>query len=275
VNVIVVVCFRAKKRCVVYYRCRDDFFLTWNDSKDHFLTLFNETVANEQQQPRLPVPMAIIGSTVHLLDLEVGHHQGNLCTKIYHHSKSDADELPNKFEYHTCGPSKLLQAALKRAVRCCSSETDFHREVRYMKNAHMLRGFSPAFGKQSIQDFYMQFDVGEKRDGVFTVPYDKLRQRVLEHDRQQAELKKQHEDQKRNIIRIPYPNHLDQQVAVDMKNDILHILQQGMSNREALNDLQVECVPRPQTPLTINDYLVDKRPPLSLLTLPDSLERRA
>ena len=79
-------------------------------------------------------------------------------------------------------------------------------------------------------------------------------------------LKTQQSDEKRKVIRIPYPNQCDAHMMETITNDLIHMLKVNSSNKEAFNDILFELVPRPQTPLTVDDYLVDKRPPLRLLT---------
>ncbi|CAF1260618.1 unnamed protein product [Rotaria sordida] len=59
-------------------------------------------------------------------------------------------------------------------------------------------------------------------------------------------------------------------MAVKIKDALLNILKNHSSNKEAFNDIEFKLVPRPQTSLTINDYLVNKRPSLRLLSLPDN-----
>ena len=73
------------------------------------------------------------------------------------------------------------------------------------------------------------------RDGIRVVVYDKLRQRVLEHHRQQQGLKKQRHTERENNLRLPCSKS-------------------GSTDR----------------PLTVNDYLVDTKPSRQLLILPES-----
>jgi hypothetical protein len=217
--------------------------------------------------------MITIGTTVHLLDLELEHDkkEGHLHTKIYRDPKTDEYELPHKFEYHASQPSSLFKAALKHAVQCCSNEKDFEDERRHLRLSHLIRGFSSGFIDQCIHEFYDELGI---KTGTYIlypiIPYQTLRQHVLNNYEQRIALKKQQQQNSttENIIRIPYPNHWDPQVASKIKNDLINILKDGSSNKELFNDTQFELVPRPQTPLTVNDYLVDKRPPLRMLTLP-------
>ena len=217
--------------------------------------------------------MATIGSTIHLLDIELGHDRGRLLTKIYHDSKIDEYELPNKFEYHTCKLASLFKAALKHAVQCCSNEKDFHDERRHLRLSYLFREFSPIFIDKCITGFYNEFNIETETCFLCPViPYQILRQHVLENYEQQIALTKQRKQQneKQNIIRVPYSKEWNRQMAVNIQNDLLSIVRDSLSNKEVFDDIKFELEPRPQTPLTMNDYLVDKRPSLRLLTLGDN-----
>jgi len=259
----------------MYCRCRDDFFLTWNNSKDAFLTLFNDIMINEQHsmiKPPSPIT-ATIGSSIHLLDLEISHYQGHLYTKIYHDSMNDNYNLPNTFNFQKYQTSNLLKAALKHAVQCCTNEKDFNDERRYLDLGHLLHGFPPDFIDKCMDEFYNE--LGIKTDTYFLypiIPYKTLRQRVFDNYEQQIALKNQEHNanQQQNIIRIPYPDDWDTHMAVNIKNDLLNIVKDDSNNKEIFDEIEIEMIPRPQTPLKINDCLINKRPPLRLLTLPDN-----
>jgi hypothetical protein len=200
-------------------------FLTWNGSKDHLRTLLDIS-SNEQQQQHGHIQITpCIANKVHFLNVELCHDNGLLHTKVYHDPATDEYELPSKFEYGTNKLSKLIQAALIYGVRCSSIEADFHDEVRHIRSCHLLRGFSAPFFKESMIEFYMQFDVGKISNGVFIVPYKDLRQRVLEYHQQQLVLKKQRQNESQNnILRIPYPSHWDSQLVADIKRNIQEMI---------------------------------------------------
>ena len=219
--------------------------------------------------------MITIGTTVHLLDLELEYDKkGHLYTKIYRDPKTDEYELPDKFEYHTSQPSNLFKAALNHTIQCCSNEKDFQDERRHLRLSHLMRGFSSSFIDTCVREFYNELDIEVGTTYILypTISYQTLRQHVLNNYEQRIALKKQEEQNNttQNIVRIPYPSHWDPQMAAKIKNDLINILKDSSNNEEVFNNTQFELVPRPQTPLTMNDYLVDKRPPLRLLSLPNN-----
>ena len=240
-------------------------FLTWNESKDQLCTMLN-IPSNEQQYEHIQI-ISSIGQKVHFLNVELSHDKGILRTKVYHNLGTDEHELPDKFEYGENKPSKLIQAAVIDAVRCCSAEDDFHEELRHLRHCHLLRGFSAQFVRQNMIEFFVQFHVGKMCNGVITVPYDDLRQRVLEHHQQQLTMKKQRQIEQENILRLPYPSHLDAQLASDIKRNIQELMKNVFGSETESNTKEIEMVPRPDSPLSMNDYLVDKKPPCRLLTL--------
>lgn len=258
-----------------YYRCRDDIVLTWNGSKKDIQSCFNHNEIYKQPDPTIQPLMIAMGTTIHLLDLELGHDkQGHLFTRIYRDSKTDKYELPDKYEYHTSKPSNLFKAALKHAVRCCSNETDFEEERGHLQLSHLMRGFSSTFIDQCSHEFYHELGIETGTGFQYShVPYRTLRQRVRDNDEQrfaltQQQQQQQQQDTKQNIIRIPYPSQLDATMAAIITDNLINIFKDGSTNKDIFNDAKFELVPRPQTPLTINDYLVDKRPPCRMLTLP-------
>ncbi|CAF3704716.1 unnamed protein product [Rotaria sp. Silwood1] len=254
----------------LFARYRDDIFLTWNDSKDKFQTCFNEMMINQKQHPNMTPLKSTIGSTIHLLDVELTNDNGHFITKIYRDPNTDEYELPSKYQYHVNRPSSLIKAALKHAVQCCSNQEDFHQERRHIDLSHLIRGFSPSFINKCIQEFYKEFNIEMDAHDLFDdLPYETFRHRIMHRYEQEMAFKKEQQTQQQNIIRIPYPDDWTEQMAIKIKDDLLAILKDNSTNKEAFNNIKFEFVPRPHTPLSMNDYLVDRRPPLSMLTLPN------
>jgi hypothetical protein len=129
----------------------------------------------------------------YFLDVQIWHNNGILHTKIYHDLVMDQYELPNKFEQNsgTFQPSKLLQARLIYAVRCCSDENSFHYERNYLKLIYLLYGFSAHFIDDCFQEFYKKFHASELHYLVDRIPYKTLRQRVMKYYKQLNSLKTQ------------------------------------------------------------------------------------
>ncbi|CAF1279231.1 unnamed protein product [Rotaria sordida] len=251
----------VKNRNELFGRFRDDFFLTWSDSKDQLEILMNEVMVKQEQSPTILPLKIMIGTTINRLDLQLTNENGHLITKIYHDPDKDEYELPNKYDYYTNRPSSLLKAALKHAIRCCSKEVDFQKERQHIELCYLIRGFSLDFIAQCVEEFYKEFDVNLDNDHLFiTIPYDTLRQRVIKMYENEIALKKQQEISSKNILRVPYPENFNDPSA----------------NNDLFNAIEIEFVPCSQTPLTINDYLVEKRPLLyELFEEPEQLEQQS
>ncbi len=223
---------------------------------------------NEGQHPNISTIIPRIGTTIRFLDLEIEHKNGHLFTRMYRDPATDDYELPSVFHYHTCEPSSLLKAALYHAAHCCSDENDFHEERVHLQLSHIMHGYPSKFIFDCIDEFYNELGIAT---GTYIlrpiIPYETLRQHVRHNYKERVALRQQ-KQQKQNGIRIPYPNDCDVQVAIDIKNKIINMFNSTSNNKEALNDIKFEFIPRPRTPLTMNDYLVDKRPPLRMLILP-------
>ena len=192
-----------------------------------------------------------MGTTVHFLDAELSHNNGDLHTKLHRDPVANESELRDRFADQTGNLSRLFQAAFIDAVCDTSAEIDFHQEVRYMTHTYVSACFSTASIKQCIQQFDRQFDVVEMCDGIRVVLYDKIRQRVLEHRQQQQVLKKQRHTEREKNLRLPCSKSVSTDLTV---------------RKEAA----VPMPPRTDRPLTMNDYLLDTKPSRQLLILPES-----
>ncbi|CAF1651422.1 unnamed protein product [Rotaria magnacalcarata] len=160
-------------------RYHDDFILIWNISKDQYQLLSNEIMIH-QQHPNISPFSISMGTKIRLLDLELAHNHGRLLTKIYHDTKTDQYDLPNKFHYGTSQPSSLLKLALKHAVHCCSQEKYFQDERHHIELCHLIRGFSSDFINKYIVEFYDEFKIKiNMNHRNNSIPYDSLRQHVL------------------------------------------------------------------------------------------------
>ncbi|CAF1322746.1 unnamed protein product [Adineta steineri] len=249
----------------LFGRYRDNLFLTWNGSKDELSTLLN--ISDNKQHEHIQIN-PFIGKKVHFHNVELSHNNGILHTKIYRDPTTDEYEVPNKFQYGTNKESKLIEAALIYAIRCSSIEADFHDEIRHIRKCYLSCDFSTEFVRQNMIEFFQKFDIGKICNGKVTVPYNDLRQRVLEYYQEQLTLKKQRQIEKQNILHILYPSHWNSQMVTDIKNNLQEVIKHCVGDNEAQSSMnKIEIVARPNSPISMNDYLIDKKPSCHLLTL--------
>ncbi|CAF3277688.1 unnamed protein product [Rotaria sp. Silwood2] len=254
----------------LFGKFQHDLFFTWNKSEDQVRYLFEKSITIENQYRSISIHPSI-GTTFHLLDIEIGHHDGTLHTRIFHDPVMDQYELPNQFEYGTCLPSRLLQAILMHAVRCCSNEDSFHFEQRYIKFLYLLYGFSVDFIDDSIQRFYKQFHASEIHYLVDRIPYEILRQRVLIHYEPLLVLKKRWYTEIENIQPIPYSNyHSDPSMMDYFKCHLFDLLKKCFIFEPEFNENEIEMKPHlmKNIPLPMMKYFEKQKPSRHLLTLP-------
>ncbi|CAF1390223.1 unnamed protein product [Rotaria sordida] len=204
----------AQKQQELFGRFQDNLFLTWNRSEDQLRFLFEKPIIVDQHSRSSQIKL-FIGTSFHFLDVEISHDQGHLHTRIYHDPVMDQYQLPNQFqaERSSCLPSRLLQAMLMYAVRCCSSEESFDYERRYLKLVYLLYGFSENFIDNCIEQFYKQFYACEVSYLVDRVPYETLRRRVMKRHAQLVVLKNKWSKEIQIIQSLSYPN-LDTDLSI-------------------------------------------------------------
>ena len=220
-----------------------------------------------QRHPSIRINTTI-GSAVHFVDAYLSHDNGVLNTKVYRYPNTHDNSLPDVPHVSMCPDSHLLRAALIRAVRCCSNVQDFNDEQRRIKLSFDFQGLSDASVQQCLRDFLIEFGSPSMALPISdSIDYNSLRNRIIDVAKQKAELRVQRKISRKYKFIFQYSADWDA-VQVSSLRDILeatfrehHEKNTGQPKREFLM-IQV----RPQE-LSSNDFLIDKRPPLRLLTL--------
>lgn len=239
-------------------------FLTWNRSADELRLLFElpRTTVDKRQHQRIRI-IPSIGTTFHFLDAELYHEKGILHSKIYHHSMIDQYGLPNRFDGRTDHqPSRLLQAILIHAVRCCSDESSFEYERRRIKLVYLLYGFSDDFINDCIQQFYKKFHASEVHYLVDRVPYAILRHRVSNYYQELISLKKRWSTEIETIPCLSYGYDSDRLLMISFKRQLMDLLNHYITFlpdfSEPMNDVA----------LAMNTHHMHQKPSHLLLVLP-------
>ncbi|CAF5132339.1 unnamed protein product, partial [Rotaria sp. Silwood1] len=114
----------------LFFRYRDEAFITWNRSEDELRTLL--ATANSQfTQPIWNITN--IGSTIHFRDILITNNNGLLRTSVYHEETFDDNMLQSSFP-DILQPAikqdtwKWLRASFLKAIRYCSDHVTFHEE---------------------------------------------------------------------------------------------------------------------------------------------------
>ncbi|CAF3351360.1 unnamed protein product [Rotaria sp. Silwood2] len=108
----------------IYGRYIDDVFMTSNLSKEEILKLLDETT---QTDSNIKITTTI-SQTLDYLDVTIENNNGNLKTCIYHKSASEPYILPYSSDHPRHVHMNILNNALVRAARMCSTVEDFDME---------------------------------------------------------------------------------------------------------------------------------------------------
>ncbi|CAF1342751.1 unnamed protein product [Rotaria sordida] len=143
----------------LFFRYRDEAFITWNRSEDELRTLL--TMTNSQfSQPIWNITH--IGSTIHFRDILISNKNGLLRTSVYHEETFEHIMLLPSFRdilqpTIKQDPWKWLRAAFLKAIRYCSDGHIFNQEwdeIKWQLNQHQLPDiiFNEAYQK-ILEDF--------------------------------------------------------------------------------------------------------------------------
>jgi hypothetical protein len=226
--------------------------------------------ANKHHHPSIRINTTI-GSTVHFVDAYLSHENGLLHTKVYRYPNTNENTLPDVPHIPMCPDSILLRAALIRAARCCSNLNDFNDEQNRIKLSYNFHGLSTPFVEQHMQQFFTEFGTPSVVLSISDlVDYNNLRHRVIESEQQKTELKKQRKIERKHKFILKYSADLDANQLVFVKRVLADVSQEYSEHQSEGNEMKFEMVPVRPIGLSFNDFLVDKRPPLRLLTLSEN-----
>ncbi|CAF1352411.1 unnamed protein product [Rotaria sordida] len=259
-----------KEKNEFFGRYREQAIITWHGSEGQFRTLLKKSIGIEHTRNLVTIS---IGSKVHFHDLEISYKNngGILESKVYYDSAIDT--LPNVSDKPMENQSKQLYAVLYRAVRCSSDVETFHHELCHIQLSFLTSGFTSEFIHSNIERFYQEFGIQEKFFSLFLNDddeYNNLRQRIIQDVEQQMKLKQQREEQKKYTLFVPCPRFIHQESRDIFKQGFQDLWKKYFGNESQTKHVQIKWIERTTTPLAKSDFLINKRPPLRLLTLSKS-----
>ena len=217
-----------------------------------------------------------IGTTVHLDDAHLTHRQGVLHTQVYHYSHMNSNSMFRIHHEPTYSDGQSLRKELIRLVRCCSDVDDFHRERNLLQSVYPSHEAWTRFVEDNIREFLLEFNSPAWGCLVATQEeYAEFRVRVLEHHQQQIQLKQQREASNMNTLIFNYKAELDSATVDRLKQRLTTVYTECCQNHAEWRETRFKLVPYHSRHVSSNDYLVDRRPPLRLLTLPKAEITRA
>lgn len=168
-------------------RCHNQIFFVWNESKDNLLTFLQQT--NSTHSYPFPLRMTVsINTKIQYLDAEIGHLQGILQTRVYHHSVMEPYALPYLPETKTSSSrvTTLLHAALIRAILYCSNIREFENERLYIELSFLFNDVSLSLIQMIIENFLFELHLIKRSMHMDEVIYRSVRSRVRENYQQQS-----------------------------------------------------------------------------------------
>lgn len=252
------------------YRYQDEAFITWNNSEQQFYTLL-ETA--KTQFPQEIWNMTSIGTNIHYLDLLLGHNNGILQTSVYYYPNFGTHSFPTTpdlTEHLMENKEKSLRAALLRAVRYCSDNDIFEDERLHMEITFKDDNIDhdDNLFEQVYDRFLEDFGVVLFRSLYHRSGYDIFRQHVFTYDKYNAKLKQEYRDKNKIAFYLPYTPYWNTKAMTKFEYQFNRLLTEYFGDHSKVKNQWVKVLRCHSHPLTANDLLVDKRPPIDLLTLP-------
>jgi hypothetical protein len=243
----------------------DEGFLTWNGSETQLRSLFDMSTNVHHHAMRIN---ATIESTVHFVDACLSHDHGELTTTVYHHPNTHNNTLPDVPHVPMCPNSHLLRAALIRAARCCSNLREYNDEQSRIQLSYHVEGFAHAFVEEFLQRFLVEFG-SSSMVGPISDPadYNSFRRRIIDFEQRKAELKAQRTISRKHKLTFHYPIDWDVTKVSKLQHILEAIFRKDDEQSTGQPKQEFEMIPARAQDLSANDFLVDKRPPIRLLTL--------
>ncbi|CAF3392411.1 unnamed protein product [Rotaria socialis] len=156
----------------LFGRSKDRIFFTWNQSNKIDLENFLQTIQDHRPNVQFE---SCIGMNVSFLNAYIENRQGQLFTRVYHHSNLQRYTLPYVLHHSEVEHSNWLRTALIRCVCLCTSIEDFHHERIYLDLTYLTNGYSLEFVESHMEHFFNFFHMSSMRFSNDQSMYDKFR----------------------------------------------------------------------------------------------------
>ncbi|CAF4730519.1 unnamed protein product, partial [Rotaria sp. Silwood1] len=159
----------------IYGRYIDDVFMTTNLSKEEILQQLDETMKTD---PNIKITITI-SQTLEYLDATIENNNGQLKTSIYHKSSSEPYILPYESDHPRHIHANIINTALVRAARICSTVEDFDMERLSIEMKLLVNGYPPKFIQHHFKNFFLQNDAINMWTELNSETYQKLHHTLL------------------------------------------------------------------------------------------------
>ncbi|CAF4330785.1 unnamed protein product [Rotaria sp. Silwood2] len=167
-----------RKQNEFFGRHKNQVFFTWTNETVDELTIFLQDIKDKRPDVHF---RQLTGYNVVFLNTFIENQEGQFYSRIYHHPVLPRFTLPYIVGHSKSGHSDWLRSALIRAVCCCSSIEDFHRERIYLEVSYLINGYSLLFIETHIQHFFEYFHTPHLRYTNNQTEYDQFRKQWLHY----------------------------------------------------------------------------------------------
>ena len=165
-----------QKQQELYFRFRDDVFLTTKLSAKQMESIFEEL---NRSDPNLKIQWEG-GKSVDYLDVTIAIDIPTFKTTVYRKPAAQPYVLP----YHSSHPKHIMRnipySAALRATRICSNANDLREELDRIRVTLLLNKYPPTFIDQHMQRFYKDLTEKTSPDRLLGNDYGTYRDRVLD-----------------------------------------------------------------------------------------------
>ncbi|CAF1182246.1 unnamed protein product [Rotaria sordida] len=257
----------------LFGRYRDEAFITYNRSEDELETLLH-TAATQFHLPSFQNILSL-DITTSFMDVTFDCDDGILHTRVHHESDSGCipySSFPSVTERPIHDKSKWLRKVFYRAVRYCSNLFYWYPDHRFTQFLFEKNHLSKDFFNQVYEQFANDFGIfkANQRFGAEHA-HEIIRQKLFRYDKFLVELNKKQQKPKETLchpVPLTVTKSNPSSILPDPDKEYnKQLYKDSYDPTRQLEDVWFKRIKYASFNLTANDVLVNKRPPIHLLTL--------
>ncbi|CAF1049518.1 unnamed protein product [Rotaria sordida] len=257
----------------LFGRYRDEAFITCNRSEDELETLLH-TAATQFHLLSFR-NIVSLDITTSFMDVIFDCNYGILHTRVHHESDSGCipySSFPSVTERPIHDKSKWLRKVFYRAVRYCSDLFYWHTDHRFTQFLFEKNHLSEDFFNQVYEQFANDFGIfkANQRFGAEDA-HEIIRQKLFRYDKFLVELNKKQQKPKETLchpVPLTVTKSNPSSILPDPDKEYnKQLYKDSYDPTRQLEDVWFKRIKYASFNLTANDVLVNKRPPIHLLTL--------
>lgn len=187
---------------LVFDRCKDRIFFTWNDSAGDLRSLLHRTI---QQHPNVHLETSM-GTRVSFWGAHIELRQTQLFTRVHVNQPNHRFALPYVVGHSKVKHSLWFRSMLLRAVCFCSSVADFQQECIRLELTLLANGYSLPFVNSHLDHFFVHVKTHRAPHSWDQVKYHSFRSEcfdcIEQYHKREDDLKKR--DRDGHLLRFHY-----------------------------------------------------------------------